>query len=476
MSQLDVLLLELKRAIDEKRADENGKIAEEAQPEQPESIDPAHSKRALRKFITSADYTVRPQETAVLQNPRVIEAMRMSLNNFIREPLHNDGSASASGIICQEATEMHAETQKSSSHQQDGPGEIAPFTPPQGSEFSWAPPCAKCAERTQESTAPNSGQSSLTTSQAAASARSGGAAEAVAQGMTSGYSSMPPSSRPPSPSNSQSSSSSNGTVNAVSNGAGFGTQSEAARGSVAQRREAAMATSSTPVAPPEQPKSAVQALLNVFGSRGKSQNRPSTEEPVRRKPNPSDVERTIVGGTSTATLEATIPVTEHGPSPETRPDDSVAPSNLKVQAAPVQAMNNNSVIWFKHFQSVEAAIQMSDVHFASVLLALLVEVADAVSAPPNIVARLKSFEARIAMELKNFEQAEKTLKQAIDELGSTHAGNIAAAYCWYALAVCHHRQGKAGPAKDAQQQSIQIATSALGPKDPETLQFHEPLT
>lgn len=449
MSQLDVLLLELKRAIDEKRVNQGSTAVEDPVRE---TVDPTYSKSALRKFITSADYNVRTQEPPVMQHPRVIEAMRKSLNEFIAEPLRNNGTTTVSGILCHEQTEKHEPEKVESSSPDAGKKELPPFSPSQGNELAWAPPCAKCAERSQQST-----------KQAQPSSSSVGSTETAAVQPTSsstlpGAALSTSSYRPYSPA--QSAGSSNLSVSAISTPS----RTEASPTSTDRARDTSVAAAP---AQAEQPKSAVQALLNVFGSRVKSQNRNTTEEPVRKRPNTSDVERCVPSPTQ-------APPATPIPAPGVEEKDSVDNNSAPLSSAkPVT--NNSTVVWFKHFQAVESAIQMSDVHFASVLLAILVEVADAVTAPPNIMARLKSFDARIAIELKNYEQAERTLKQAIDELGSANSSNISAAYCWYALATCHHRQGKTTAAKDAKEQAILIATEALGAKDPETLHFHEPL-
>ena len=149
---------------------------------------------------------------------------------------------------------------------------------------------------------------------------------------------------------------------------------------------------------------------------------------------------------------------------------STAAPALTPQAAAI------SITWFKHIQAVESALIMGDTHFADSILHLLYESAKSVSADPNIIARLQSLQAKVMIERRQYDEAESSLKEMIQNLDSTpYAKNISAAYCWRALAIAYNRQKKSELATKANQKSIEIAEAALGPKDPEAMLFREAL-
>ncbi len=145
-------------------------------------------------------------------------------------------------------------------------------------------------------------------------------------------------------------------------------------------------------------------------------------------------------------------------------------------AASVQPAVKSSVIWYKHIQAVESAMRIGDMHFADSLLSLLFETATSLSAEANINARLKSLQARVLADRKMFAEAEKLLIDTIRGLeGTQFSKDIAAAYCWRALAQCLQNQKKSEQAEKARQKALSIAVAALGEKDPEAMMFNEAL-
>lgn len=158
--------------------------------------------------------------------------------------------------------------------------------------------------------------------------------------------------------------------------------------------------------------------------------------------------------------------------------DSKAPESSKPADSPPKSASSpkQTIIWYKHIQGVESAMRIGDMHFADSLLCLLLETAKAVSAEENVVARLTSMEARILMDRKSYSQAQKLLEDTIRNLQGKNEKDIAAAYCWRALAQCFAYQKNADEAEKARQKAISIANEALGDKNPEAMLFTEPLS
>lgn len=459
MSQLDSIISQLQKVLEEKRGGTESDVRSEVTES---SVDTVAAKRALAAFLSRAPESFEGIEANGLSDPAVIEAMRKSLIAFIDSPLRNGGTALMPGTISPDHARQEDQG-KSEVHGHTSPSEnntpLNPFSPSPGNEFSWTPPCKTCIERKATGETSKPGKDAAPATEIPGSISSSAAPrEGSSQPLrTSGYGSV--SGAVPVSGHGGDASS---TLSASASGSGALSPASSSFASSAPR---ASAVTDTAPAPATNAKSPVQALLNVFGARSnKAQKAPEVVAPRRVTPmsDPSGL-KNEEKSLPQKVAESAAP-TMSAPAAETE----------AVVSAPVRI--NNTVLWFKHIQSVEAALRISDVHFATVLVALLFEVATAVEAPPNITARLKTFEARISMEFNKYQEAEEHLLLTISELDDTpFASNVTAAWCWHSLAQCYYRQGKHDQSKAAQQKAIAIATAALGAKDPETMLFHEPI-
>lgn len=153
-----------------------------------------------------------------------------------------------------------------------------------------------------------------------------------------------------------------------------------------------------------------------------------------------------------------IAATPAKPAPETAP-----------AAAPVKP--SKPFAWFKHVQTVESAIRIGDAHFADTLLAMLSEIAEILDDMP-MRARLKSQQARVKMEQRQFVEAESLLMETLRQIDPTpHKKSMGAAYCFLALAQCYQQTGKTPNAEKAQAMAYAIAEQLLDAKDPELTLF-----
>lgn len=127
--------------------------------------------------------------------------------------------------------------------------------------------------------------------------------------------------------------------------------------------------------------------------------------------------------------------------------------------------------WFKHVQAVESAIRIGDAHFADTLLAMLMEIAEILDDVP-MRARLKSQQARVKMEQRQFAEAETMLMEILRQIDPTpHKKSMGGAYCLLALAQCYQQTGKTPNAEKAQAMAYAIAEQLLDAKDPELTLF-----
>jgi hypothetical protein len=96
---------------------------------------------------------------------------------------------------------------------------------------------------------------------------------------------------------------------------------------------------------------------------------------------------------------------------------------------------------------------------------------------PSMKARLRSLQARVKIENRQFAEAEALLAQTVRGLEGTPAKNsLGAAYCLLALAQCYHAQQKTPSAEKAQAMAAMIADQCLGPTNPEAKAFRQKLT
>lgn len=204
-----------------------------------------------------------------------------------------------------------------------------------------------------------------------------------------------------------------------------------------------------PKAAAEKPKNVVASLFSAFGgNKGSKDNKDNKDGKENAASEPAAAVAPLIS--SPAAPEAASPAA----------------------SAPVKSQ----VIWFKHFQAVESALRIGDSHFADSVVSVLYEAAISLSAEPSIVARIESLRARVLIDRKQYPVAEKVLNDTINNIKGTDAGkNIAAAYCWHALAQCYKDQKDADKSAEAHKKAIAIAEASLGPDDPETMQFKAPL-
>lgn len=180
-------------------------------------------------------------------------------------------------------------------------------------------------------------------------------------------------------------------------------------------------------------------------------------------------------GNGTVAALASAAATATAPAPAVTPPQpaaAVAPS--APPATPCKC--RTPFAWSKHINTIEGALQMGDFHFAESLISLLNDTAAAVTIDPSAQARLKSQQARVRIERKQFTEAESDLAAAIRSLeGTAYKRSIGAAYCLHALAQCYQRQNKLEQAQAAQRNAISIAEECLGPMDPEAKLFKQKL-
>jgi hypothetical protein len=154
-----------------------------------------------------------------------------------------------------------------------------------------------------------------------------------------------------------------------------------------------------------------------------------------------------------------------------------AASSPPVQAAPQPTVvNKQAIAWFKHIQTVESALRIGDMHFVETLLGILMEIAEMVD-DASMKARLRSLQARVKIENRQFAEAEALLAQTVRSLEGTPAKNsLGAAYCLLALAQCYYAQQKTPSAEKAQAMAAMIAEQCLGATNPEAKAFRQKLT
>jgi hypothetical protein len=181
------------------------------------------------------------------------------------------------------------------------------------------------------------------------------------------------------------------------------------------------------------------------------------------------------GGSKKGEAPDATPAARNTSAPSAVPAESSSANTLP-HAAKNPASSQASIIWFKHFQTVESALRIGDTHFAESVVSVLHEASISLSAEQHIVLRIESFRARILMDRKQHTVAEKSLTDILEGLkGSQWESNVAAAYCWHALAQCQKQQNQMEKAAESHNKAIMIAEAALGSEDPETMLFKAPL-
>ncbi len=115
---------------------------------------------------------------------------------------------------------------------------------------------------------------------------------------------------------------------------------------------------------------------------------------------------------------------------------------------------------------------MGDTHFAESLLTLLLEIWPAISTDLAVHSRLKSQQATIRLERKQFAEVETDLLECLRALhGTPYTKSLGAAYCMLALSKCFDGQQKTDKAQSAQRNAIVIAEKVLGADHPEVKCF-----
>lgn len=431
MSQLESILSQLKKSLEAQGVDVSGKSlsAKEAVAE----VDPKASSQALKDFLAKNLVAGKAAITGEEEDPKIILERRKSISNFVGTPLTNNGVASLPGTISGESKNKKESSGEKHSHSSHGSSSHSgsektnstppvPFTPPPMPVVQICPSCV-AAEVTKKSKKEEE-KLAEPASTVKTEAEKPVAAVPANSPIAAPIAPAPKSSPTGSDLSSSGFSASFAPTRPV-------TQAEDHQFTVAPKGPATATATLAPEPEQADKKGAskaggVVALFAGLMSKAKSNNQQET------------------GSAPTAT----------------------APAQKAVSA----------IAWFKHIQAVESALLIGDVHFADSILQLLYESARSVSAETNILARLQSLQAKVMIERRQFEQAEKDLKETIQNLESTpYARNVATAYCWKALALCYHRQ-KNSEAESANKKAIEIAEAALGAKDPEAMLFREPLS
>ena len=181
----------------------------------------------------------------------------------------------------------------------------------------------------------------------------------------------------------------------------------------------------------------------------------------------------LPGGETTIPLNAPITATMSEVSATAAtpvaPQGSAVSTNIGLPNEPGGTNNNKAPItWFKHILAVDSALRIGDVHFADSLLSILQETAKATDADISVRTRLKSLQARVLLERRQFNDAQDLLEGVLQSLqGSAHARCLGAAYCLHVLAQCNKLQNKPEQAKALQAKAVSIAQECLGTNDPE---------
>lgn len=464
MSQLESILGQLKKNLAESGVDTT-KLRKD---ESVQTVDPKTASAALKDFLSKNPITAKKGSDDA-DDPALVVERRKTLSAFVGQSLSNNGVASLPGTIQAPPSGSHGKSAhgghgssvaaEKSASPEPAPKTV-PFTPDPIPVMQICPSCvtaeaAKKAPKTEEkvATVPK-------VEPAASAAQPMFSSSTNSSAMPSApvvMSTAPASSKgavPNTVSSSNSNNSSSGTGSATAS-----VSSNSSIGSAVPSGAAGMSMSapqgmsfSAPLTTSETPSAAVSASPPV-----------KSESVAAAKPQSK-------GGV--AGFFANLMPGKKGTSQESEAEASSAFSSAPASSS----VSVSKITWFKHIQAIESALLIGDVHFADSLLQLLYETAKSLSAEVNIIARLQSLQAKVLIERKQFDDAESSLKDMIQSLqGTSFAKNICTAYCWRALALCYHRQKKTADAESARKKSIEVAEAALGPTNPETMLFKEPI-
>lgn len=462
--QLESILSKLKKKLAE---DSSGMDTPKASQDVENTVDSKAASQALREFLNKNLVSKKEAEDNADDDPRLLVERRKALSNFVGSPLLNNGKAALPGTIEMGKPPSHSKNnshgQGSSHGAKSTPAESSsaakntsppvPFTPPPAPIVTICPDCVqqkaqKMAEQKAAADAKKAETAALQRESLDASANTKSAKSAdetnssvkthdIAGGVS-------PSTQPP-----------KNDAPAHNLGASMGMSvSRPLNFAVAGENGTDAISSSSGTTTKQEPREELAGKTEAVNSNGADQAGQATSKKgvaaffAAFKPGSKSESKQVVE-TSAVQPEAAF---------------------VKMTAATAAA----SLAWFKHIQAVESALRIGDIHFADSLLTLLVEVSQSIPTEGNIVARLSSLHARILMDRKLFDDAEKKLNESIAALeGTKYANNVAAAYCWQALALCHHLQKRSAESEECKQKAISIAEAALGPKDPEVMLFRE---
>ena len=418
--QLESMLAQIKKSLPEKIATvDTSKSAVE-------TGDPKHSSAALRDFLGKHIVALKAHDGEV-DDPKVIVERRTLLSAFIGAPLTNNGVAALQGVISKpiekgaEKSGHHTGT----SHADHKAATVQAFAPVQEPVISICPSCVQSAAK----------------SKAGVEEDSKTEVKAETKAVT------------PSP---------------------LPASVQLADPKIAEPEKS---QSSFPFSSPGFSMSApTQATAPAPAAVTKNEPafKPTIESPQDSNAKPA-AKQGFGGFLAAAFKRGKDPNNLQGDSASDAAAITTSSSSASVESQTTQ-QSAAVVAWFKHIQAVESALRIGDVHFADTFLSLLFETSSSLSAQPNIVARLNSLRARVLLDRKQFAECEQLLKDSIAEIEKTKfAKNVAAAYCWHALAQCYHNQKQSAEAESAHNKAIAISESSLGNNDPESMYFKEAL-
>lgn len=464
MSQLESILGQLNKSLAESGVDASKFRKEDAV----QTVDPKSASAALKDFLSKNPITSKKGSDDG-DDPALVLERRKTLSAFVGQSLSNNGVACLPGTIQAPAPGSaagghgHGHGGRAGADKPAQPATAAPppvpFTPAPMPVMQICPSCvtaeaSKKAPKAEEKpelpkVEPASQAKPTATSSPASSAPMG--ATSSGSGVSSGAASSPPWTA--------------ATLQASS------PVSSAASLSAAPNAPASTHSLSTPTppAPASAAASGMAAPQGMSFSTPQLNSAPASSEPSASSMPPAKADSNSAKPQSkggVAGFFASLMPGKKGANQEAEPETPTASASGSV----------SKITWFKHIQAIESALLIGDVHFADSLLQLLYETAKSLSAEVNIIARLQSLQAKVLIEKRQFDDAESSLKDMIQSLqGSSFAKNICTAYCWRALALCYHRQKKTAEAEAARKKSIEVAEAALGPTNPETMLFKEPI-
>lgn len=461
MSQLESILGQLRKSLAESGVDASKFRKEDAV----QTVDPKSASAALKDFLSKNPITSK-KGSDDSDDPALVLERRKTLSAFVGQSLSNNGVACLPGTIQAPATgsasggQGHGHGGKTGADKAAQPAAPAPppvpFTPAPMPVMQICPSCvtaeaSKKAPKTEEKSVPPKVEPVTQTNPTANSVP----ASSAPVGVTSMGYGVSGGAVPPAPGSATSSLPSSSVASASSSAA---TPTAPAANNSASTSTPASAAASGMAAPQGMSFSAPQ----INSSQASSEPASSSMPPAKADGNSAKPQSK--GGV--AGFFASLMPGKKGANQEAEPETPTASAGGSV----------SKITWFKHIQAIESALLIGDVHFADSLLQLLYETAKSLSAEVNIIARLQSLQAKVLIEKRQFDDAESSLKDMIQSLqGSSFAKNICTAYCWRALALCYHRQKKTAEAEAARKKSIEVAEAALGPTNPETMLFKEPI-